>query len=143
MRRPPRPPSEHLLHGELVSLVSAAFIGFGATLGYFAWQLQTAASEEAARSATLTLIILLELLLAFSSRTRLPLWRIDPFSNRTLLGAAGLVLGVHLVLLYSPLGGIFRLVPVDAVSFAVAVAVALGALLVFESLKAVRRLLRR
>jgi len=142
MERPPRPPTQHLLHGEIFRLTSAAFLGFGAALGFFAWQLQVAPDESTARSATLTLVILLELLLALSSRTRLPLWRIDPLSNRWLLAAIGGVLGVHIVLLYTPLGALFHLVPIDAMSWGVAIVVALGVLFTFEGVKAARHWFR-
>jgi hypothetical protein len=93
---------------------------------------------EDARSVTLTMAILLELLLAQSVRSRLPLWRIGLRSNPWMLGAMAVPLTLHLGLLYSPLAAVFHLAPLGFGQWGTALTYAGLGFLVFELSKLVR-----
>ncbi|MCK6504607.1 cation-translocating P-type ATPase [Myxococcota bacterium] len=135
MRRPPRPPAEHILSGEVGRLVSSALVGFVAVLAYFLWQLRDGQDLAAIRGATLTLAISIELMQALSSRSRHPLWRVDPLGNPWLLGAVVVVALMHLALLYGPLAPAFHLAPLRLSQWGEVAAFAGAALLVFELIK--------
>lgn len=143
MARPPTPPGQPLLAHEWGGLALASVVAFGMTLGFYAWQLEHAPDLDAARSATLTLAIVFELVLAMSARSRLPLWRIDPFGNRWLLGAIAVVLGLHLVLLYTPLAVAFHLVPLGGGEWLRVLVTAAVCGVAFEALKGLRVVRRR
>jgi Ca2+-transporting ATPase len=138
MRRPPRPAGEHLLSGQWRMLAFATLFGFAVVLGFFLWRLDRGDSLEMARSGALTLAIAFELVQAMSARSRHPIWRIGVLSNRWMLGAIATVVGLHAVLLYTPLAGFFRLVPLPGSEVAAIVGFAFLALLVFESIKLIR-----
>jgi len=135
MQRPPRSPRAHLLAGEGGRLVGTAVIAFLALLGYFLYALKGDASIEHARTGTLTLAVVIEVLLAFSSRSPLRIWRSRPWANRWLIGACALVLASHLVLLYSPLREVFHLVALSAPDWGLIVAIGLVAIMVVEGFK--------
>ncbi|MCB9664695.1 MAG: cation-translocating P-type ATPase [Alphaproteobacteria bacterium] len=139
MSRPPRPASQGLLTGEGGRLVASVAVCYLATLAFFAWQVQVAPSEDAARTATLTLAIGLELLLAFSARTDGPAWRRDPRTNPWLLRAVGIVVGAHALLLLTPLGTAFHLEAIPASTWPVLLGVAGAAFLALEGVKAFHR----
>jgi Ca2+-transporting ATPase len=136
MTRPPRPASEHLLSGEGARLAVASFLCFAAVFILFAAALARGVDLDTARSAALTLGISLELLLAFSARSRLPIWRVGWTSNRWLLGAVAVVGSAHLLLLYTPLSTFFHLVALSATWWAIVLPAAAAVFLVFELFKA-------
>ena len=109
MRRPPRAPGESLLAGTWGRLVGSALVGVALTLGWYLHELASGVPLDQARASTLTLAIGFELVLAYSSRSRLPAWRLDPRGNPWLLRATAVVVAMHAGLLYSPLADAFHL----------------------------------
>ncbi len=142
MDRPPRPRGSGLLEGEMVRLFFSAAVCFAILLGYYQQVLGEGASIEVARTGTLTLTVLLELLLAWSSRTQGLLVRSRPFDNLWLVGATGLVASLHLILVYSPLANAFHLVALPAAEWGRLVVLALMGLAIIELAKLGRRTLR-
>jgi Ca2+-transporting ATPase len=112
MKRPPRPRDSGLLEGEWGRLVWTTLIAFGATLAYFVVQLNRDLPIAEVRTGTLTLAVIFELFLAFSSRTSVPLWQSRPWRNMWLVGACAAVLVAQVALIYTPpLRTAFHLVP--------------------------------
>ncbi|MBU2213034.1 cation-translocating P-type ATPase [Patescibacteria group bacterium] len=135
MRRPPRPHNEHLLSGEWGRLVIAGLYSFALAFLYFLWQMGSGVPLIEARTATFTLAIVFELFLAFTMRSRRPLWEIGVFSNKWLLWAVSIPLCLHLLLLYTPLNVLFRLVPLSLIEWVEIVVLAFSGFLIFELMK--------
>ena len=135
MERPPRNPREHILAGEWAQLAFATLLSFAVTFLFYLWNLRSGVSLAGARSATLTLAIVFELLMAFSVRSRLPFWRSRPLGNPWLIGAVAIPFLLQLVLLYSPLHAAFRLQPLGAGQWLAIAVAASAAFLVVEGMK--------
>jgi len=135
MDRPPRPPREHILSGQLGRLVFAAIFAFAMAFVFYLWQLSSGVPLIEARTTTLTLAINFELFLAISARSSRPFWHVNPFSNCWLIGAIALPFLLQIVLLYSPLAGLFHLVPITLGEWGEVFALAAGGFLVLELLK--------
>jgi len=137
MRRPPRDPKEHILHGEFTFIFVAAIIATIAAFHVFfvGWRIN--GSIDLARSMTVTTSILFELTLVFTCRSRRSLLEIGPFSNRYLLGANAIAFSSLLLILYTPLAPLFHLVPLTLGQWVLPVVWSFGALLFFEVLKVV------
>ncbi|TNE88515.1 MAG: cation-translocating P-type ATPase [Deltaproteobacteria bacterium] len=137
MQRPPRPAHQHLLAGSMAQLVGAALLGFASIMGFFLWRYQAGEPIDEIRSSTITLAIAIELFLAMSARSELPLWRVGLRGNPWLLRAIAGVAVVHLVLLYTPLAGAFHLVPLTVADWQAIGGVFVVSALSLEVLKAV------
>ncbi|MBU0458679.1 cation-translocating P-type ATPase [Patescibacteria group bacterium] len=137
MRRPPRAPNEHLLAGEWGRLVVAGLYAFALAFLYFLWQLSSGAPLIEARTATFTLAIMFELFLAFTVRSRRPIWEIGVFSNKWLIGAVTIPFLMQLILLYTPLNVLFRLVPLNPFQWIEILLLSFSGFVVFELLKLV------
>ncbi|MCB9690892.1 MAG: cation-translocating P-type ATPase [Alphaproteobacteria bacterium] len=139
MERPPRPVDEQLLSGEYVGLVVAMFAGAAGALLVFLGTLRTSGSIDVARTATLTFAVLLELAMAFSARTRAPAWSKPLRESPWLVGATGLVLAVHVLVMVTPAAGVLRLTPLPLAVWPVLAGVVAAVFLVLEATKALRR----
>lgn len=135
MKRPPRPTSEGILSGEWGRLVIAAFIAFGLAFFLFKFQLDAGVPLETARSVTLTMAIVFELLLAFNARSQRPLWEIGFFSNKWLCGAVVFPFLAHLAILYTPMHEWFKVAPLNLQQWAVVLGMAFSGFVVFELMK--------
>jgi Ca2+-transporting ATPase len=135
MNRPPRPHSEHILHGEWGRLLFSSVFAFAIAFLFFLWQLSNGAPVIEARSTTLTLAIIFELFLAFSVRSSEPIWRIGFFSNPWLLGAVAIPFFLQFALLYTPLNVLFHLTPISFMQWVQVFLLATGAFVVFEMMK--------
>jgi len=144
MRRPPRAPSEPLLSGFLawrVALVSVLF-----TLGafaIFAWSEWRGLSLEAARTAVVNAIVVLEIAYLFSVRfQRGPsfTWR-GAMGTRAVLVGVGSVVVLQLAFTYAPpLQALFATRPLGPVADGLPIlAAGLVLMLVLEAEKALRR----
>jgi Ca2+-transporting ATPase len=72
-------------------------------------------------------------------RSSKPLWDIKFFSNKWLNYAVLLSLVLHLILLYTPLGSLFKLVPLSMTDWLLILPFTVSGLIVFEGVKFVRR----
>ena len=139
MQRSPRSPDEHLLDGQWGKLALAAVFCFSITFLFYLWKLSTGMSEINARTETLTVAILLELCLAFSTRSSLPIWKVGLFSNRWMLGAVAIPFVAQFILLYSPLREVFHLGYISLIDWSEIALIALGGFFFFELMKYIPR----
>ncbi|CAI5524933.1 unnamed protein product [Closterium sp. Naga37s-1] len=88
----------------------------------------------------LTTLVTIEMLLALSSVSEYrSLLQSPPWINKWLILAVGASMGLHVALLYSPLAGVFEVVPLTWQEWALVVVFSLPVLLVDEGLKLVGR----
>src|SRR3989338_939776 len=92
MNRPPRPPKEHILHGEIGFIVFAAIIATVVAFHIFFTAMRLYGDIDIARSMVVTGSIVFELCLVFTCRSKQSLLRIGFFSNRYLLAAVAIAL---------------------------------------------------
>ncbi len=135
MKRLPRPPDEHLLHGEWGRLMFSSVFAFGMAFLFYLWQLSLGMELVEVRTTTLTLAIIFELCLAFSVRSREPLWRVGFFGNKWMLYAASIPLALHVLLIYTPINSIFHLRPISLSQWIQVTSLALAGFVVFEMVK--------
>lgn len=140
MLRPPRRSGEGIFTGEWTLLFLAAFLNAAASLGMYAYVLSDPGNSLViARTTALTTTILFQLFLAFSTHTKRVVFREPLLQNRWLLGAIGLSIIVHLLLLYTPLGAFFSVLPLPLTVWVQMLAVTFVAFLLLEAAKVVLR----
>jgi Ca2+-transporting ATPase len=135
MKRPPRPADEHLLSGEWGTLVVAGLLAFSVAFLFFLYQISNGVPLDHARTATLTLAINFELLMAFTIRSKKPLWEIGFFSNRWLLVAVAIPFALQLVLLFTPVRHLFHLTSLTPLEWLETIVLAFSGFVLFELLK--------
>jgi len=135
MTRPPRSPNEHILSGEWGRLSLAALWAYAVAFLFYLWELSKGVPLDEARTSTLTLAIFVELLMAFTTRSRRPIWEIGFFTNRWLIVAAAIPLALQILLVFTPFGRIIHFVPITFAEWLEAAGIALLGFFIFESLK--------
>jgi Ca2+-transporting ATPase len=143
MSRPPRRPDDRLLNrarlvsiaGEGLMLALIALGAFSASL--FLWD----QNIDQARTVTFTVMVVAQLVHAFNSRSdRLSLFQLGLFSNRPLMWAFLLSLGVQLAVLTVPVAApIFKVVPLPLEDWELMASMGLVPLILMETVKWVRR----
>ncbi|MFK8212490.1 cation-translocating P-type ATPase [Haloferax volcanii] len=109
MHRPPRPRDEGVLDRRTVASILGIGVALTATgLGVFFYALSRSGDLVVAQTVLFTFLVTAELVRTQSVRLR---YRLSPLSNPWLLGAVGLSLALHLVLLYTPVADLFGVVP--------------------------------
>ncbi len=108
MQRKPRKPKESIFHQLSGDFLVTGLLGTFVTLGVFLWSSQSADLAEA-RTMALSTMILFELFRAYSCRTAQPFQPL--FANRWLNVAAAVSVGLHLLILYTSLSVVFKVVP--------------------------------
>jgi Ca2+-transporting ATPase len=143
MSRPPRRPDDRLLdQARLLSIgvegLMLALIALGAfSASVFLWD----QSIEQARTVTFTVMVLAQLVHAFNSRSdRLSLFQLGMTSNRSLVWAFLLSLGVQLAVLTIPgTASIFKVAPLPLEDWELMAAMGLLPVVVMEVVKWLRR----
>jgi len=135
MQRKPRDADEHLLAGQGGRLMFSAFFAFAIAFLFYLWQLSSGIPLDEARTTTLTLAILFELLLAHSVRSEKPLWEIGFFTNKWILWGTAIPFVFQLILLFTPLRDFFHLTSITVVEWLEIAVLSLGAFAVFELMK--------
>ena len=138
MQRAPRHPDAPILSRRLVGriLLASVLILLGA-FGIFHWETTQGATLEAARTAAVNVIVLIQLfyLLNCRSLTR-SIFSIGLLSNRWLLAGITLMLSMQLLFTYAPpLQAIFHTSGIGLLQWSVAVAAGLLAFVVVEGEK--------
>jgi len=146
MSRPPRDPRKPLFTFEMfmrTALVSVLLcIG---SIGLFHFELGRGESEETARTAAVSVIIIGEIFYLFSSRALLrPAWSVPLFSNMYLWAGITAMLAIQLAFANLPfMNRLFSSAPLDFQGWLRVVAAGAMVLVVVEAEKAIRRLLIR
>jgi P-type Ca2+ transporter type 2C len=135
MSRPPRKKGEGIFTNEWSLLFIAGLLNAVICLIVFFWIYHTTFDLPAARTATLTALIMYQMLLAFSVRTRKFVFFRGFIGNSWLIVAVLIALGLQTVLLFTPLGGLMSLGSIQPLQFGVTVGLALLAFIVFEGCK--------
>ena len=132
MRRPPRPPSEHVLAGGMVRdiLLGGLVVGLVSLGGgYVLWR-GGSESWQTMVFSTLTVAQMGNVLAMRSERA--PILRLGLLTNKPLLGAVLLTLGLQAALVYVPaLQGVFGTVPLSPAEASVVLSLG-GLVLVFQ-----------
>lgn len=146
MSRPPRDPRKPLftfdmfMRTALVSLLLC--IG---SMGLFHWELERGESEEAARTAAVSVIIIGEIFYLFSARALLrPAWSVPLFSNMYLWAGIVCMLTIQFAFANLPImNKLFSSAPLDLQGWSRVFAAGAMVFVVVEAEKAIRRLLLR
>ena len=93
---------------------------------------------EKIRTSVLTTSILFQLLFAFTCRSSKSLIKIGPFTNRWLLAAFAGAFALQILLIYSPLGFAFEVVPLGFNDWIPIIFASISGLLVFEIMKLIK-----
>jgi len=95
-------------------------------------------SPEKTRTIVLMTAIIFELLFVYTCRTKKPLHKIGFFSNKYLNYAVLLAIILNIILLYTPLGAIFNVVPLGISDWLLVMPFAIVGLLAFEVAKLIK-----
>lgn len=139
MKRKPRPPEESIFSRTKFFIIASGILFFLSSLLLFYFEYKTTGSLEKARTVTLTAVILFELFLVFSCRSEKSIFQIGFFSNPYLVGAITIVIILQLLLIYSPFGVLFKLVPLSLGEWGYAILAGLSGFLFFEIKKMTQR----
>jgi Ca2+-transporting ATPase len=113
MKRRPRSPKETILHGTRGFIILTTIISTIIVLGLFALEYFNTGNLDKARTIALTTLIFFELFLAFSCRSeKKNIFQLGFFTNKYLVYAVLGSIVLHLLLLYTPIGGLFSLVAI-------------------------------
>jgi Ca2+-transporting ATPase len=143
MKQPPRRPEARLLDGGTLLAIGAQGVMLSAiALGAFAYSLYGLHQEvEQARTVTFTVMVIAQLVHAFNCRSeRWSLFQVGLWTNRPLLLAFSLSLGIQVVVLTVPaVATIFKVVPLPIEDWALMGAMGILPFLMMEAIKLLRR----
>jgi Ca2+-transporting ATPase len=144
MKQPPRRPEARLLDGSTLLAIGAQGLMLCAiSLGAFAYSLYGLHQEvDQARTVAFTVMVVAQLVHAFNCRSeRLSLFQVGLWTNRPLLLAFSLSLGIQIAVLTVPAAApIFKIAPLPYEDWLLMGAVGLLPFVIMESIKALRRL---
>jgi len=143
MKQPPRRPEARLLDGGTLLAIGAQGIMLGAiALGAFAFSLYGLNQEvEQARTVAFTVMVIAQLVHAFNCRSeRLSLFQVGLWTNRPLLLAFSLSLGIQVAVLTVPAAApVFKVAPLPIEAWVLMGAMGFLPFLLMELMKALRR----
>ena len=143
MKQPPRRPEARLLDGGTLLAIGAQGLMLGAiSLGAFAYSLYGLNQDvEQARTVAFTVLVITQLAHAFNCRSeRWSLFQVGLWTNRPLLLAVSLSLGIQVVVLTVPaVATIFKVVPLPIEDWVLMGAMGVLPFFIMELTKAVRR----
>ena len=143
MKQQPRRPEARLLDGRtLVAIGGQGVMLCAISLGAFAYSLYGLHQEvEQARTVAFTVMVIAQLVHAFNCRSeRWSLFQVGLWTNRPLLLAVSLSLGIQVVVLTVPaVATIFKVVPLPIEDWALMGAMGVLPFLLMELVKALRR----
>lgn len=134
MRRKPRKEKSILDH-IWIFIVIVGIFSFLIKLFIFLYWINAGIAVEKVRTFVMTTGIMFELLFVYSCRSNGPLIKQGIFSNKWLNYAILFSILTHLVLLYTPLAGIFKLMPLMLKDWLFILPFAFSGLVVFEIVK--------
>jgi Ca2+-transporting ATPase len=119
-----------IIAGIFTLLIEVAIYLIGINAGF---------SPEKTRSILLTTAILFELFFVYTCRSKKSLFKIGPFSNKWLNYAVIISILLHLILLYTPLGGLFGVIPLALRDWLFILPFAISGIFVFEIAKLLKK----
>jgi len=134
MKTKPRK-EKSILSGTFTYIILAGIFAFLVELILFQFCLNKGFEIELTRTLILTTAIIYELLFVYTIRSKKPIFKIGIFSNKWLNYAVIFSLALHLILLYTPLGNIFNLVPLTLNHWLLILPFAFSGLIIFELAK--------
>ncbi len=144
MKQPPRRPEARLLDGSTLLAIGAQGLMLGAiSLGAFAYSLYGLHQEvDQARTVAFTVMVVAQLVHAFNCRSeRLSLFQVGLWTNRPLLLAFSLSLGIQIAVLTVPAAAqVFKIAPLPLEDWVMMGALGLLPFFIMELTKALRRL---
>ncbi|RCU48127.1 cation-transporting P-type ATPase [Haloplanus salinus] len=109
--RPPRPPDESVIDRRTMASIAAIGVVMTVTgLGLFFYSLATVADLIRAQTLLFTFLVVVEVVRIQVIRSR---YDLSPLSNPWLLGAIAVTLLLQLLVLYTPLSGVFAVRPLS------------------------------
>ena len=143
MKQPPRRPDARLLDaGKLLAIMAQGVMLAAIALGAFAYSLYGLHQEvDQARTVAFTVMVITQLVHAFNCRSeRRSLFDLGPWTNRPLLLAFSLSLGIQIALLTIPAAApVFKIAPLPIVDWVVMGAVGVLPFLLMELMKVLGR----
>ncbi len=142
MRRPPRDPGQPILTGVLIErIVLVSLLLLAGAFAVFVWEEQRTDSIAAARTAAVNVFVMVELLYLLNCRSlEKSVLRVGLFSNRWVWAGISIMLVLQALLTYVPLmNRLFQTAPIDALAWALILAVAAVASLAVGLEKSLRR----
>jgi Ca2+-transporting ATPase len=131
MKNQPRKESSILDH-VWKFIVFAGILTFAVKFTIFLITLNSGVPIDEVRSSVLTTVILFELFFVYTCRSEKPLLKEGFFSNKWLNYAVLFSIIAHLILLYTPLAGIFKLAPLQLRDWIFILPFSISGLLIFE-----------
>jgi len=133
MQRKPRNPKEGIFHGMVLFIMAAALIDFVVEIILILyWKNTNFVDIARLRTIILTETVLFELFFVFNCRSEThSVFRLNPFENLYLVGAAVLTLLLQLAVIYVPfLQSLFETVPLTGSDWLIVMAISVTGLLV-------------
>jgi len=133
-----KPKSDNLLSGIWHWILIGGILGFGSSISVFIYGLNNF-DIGVARTMAISTMIFFELFFVFSCKSNRSLFKTGILNNKWLLGAVGVSFGLHLLVIYTALGSLFKFVSLSGTQFGISVLAGLSGLVVFESWKIIKR----
>jgi len=133
MDRKPRSPKEGIFHGMVLFILAAALVDFAVEMVLMLyWRNTNFVSVERLRTIILTETVLFELFFVFNCRSEThSVFRMNPFENLYLVGAAVLSLLLQLAVIYVPfLQRLFKTVPLTGSDWLIVLAISVTGLFI-------------
>lgn len=128
-----KPRSEKsFLNGSWRFILIAGIIAFTAEFVIYIMGHLASTPIEITRSMVLTTCVLFELFFVYTCRSKKPLTEIGIFSNKWLNSAVFIALALQLILIYTPLAGIFGVAPLTLNNWLWVLPFAISGLIIFE-----------
>ena len=137
MRSKPRA-EKSMLSGIWKYIIIAGIVAFAAKLSIYLISMNSGNSIELTRTLVLTGAIAYELLFVYTVRSNESLLKRGIFSNKWLNYAVLFSLALHFVLLYTPLGNFFDVVPLTLNNWLFVIPFAFSGLIIFEIAKVIQ-----
>jgi Ca2+-transporting ATPase len=127
-----------ILSGIWTYIIVAGILAFAVKLTVYLISLNQGNSIELTRTIVLTAAILYELFFVYTVRSKMSLFKMGIFSNKWMNLAFLGSLILHLILLYTPLGQFFQIVPLTLNNWLFLLPFALSGLIIFEIAKVIK-----
>jgi Ca2+-transporting ATPase len=121
-----------ILSGIWSYIIVAGILGFIVKLSSYLISMNQGNPIELTRTIVLTTAIFYELFFVYTVRSSLPLSKIGIFSNKWINYATLFSMGLQFIILYTPLGSFFEIVPLSLNDWFLVLPLAISGVLIFE-----------